>query len=50
MTLNELLRIGNAISDISDATHIHDEEAIIDALLGVAWDEEDAGRLRTYYK
>ena len=50
MTLNELMRIGNAIAEISDATHIHDEEAIIDALIGVAWDEEDAGQLRNHYK
>lgn len=45
MKLNKLDRIGNAIIDIQESTDTEFDE-IVDALIGVAFDEEDAGEIK----
>ena len=45
MKLNELLILESALNQIADVTDTEVSE-IIDALIGVAWDEENAGQIK----
>jgi hypothetical protein len=45
MKLNDLVVISDAVERISKATGTN-AQVIIDALVGTAWDEEDAGRIK----
>jgi len=47
MNLNTLIVLGQGIEKIAHATGCKLTE-IIDALTGIAWDEEDAGRIREF--
>ncbi len=48
MKLNHLILIGDAVEKIHELTET-DIPDIVDALTGVAWDEEDAGRIKAYH-
>lgn len=45
MKLNELLLLESALNTVADVTET-EVSVIIDALVGIAWDEEDAGRIK----
>jgi len=47
--LNETMAIGNAIEVIADRTDT-DIPDVINALTGIAFDEEDAGKLKRYHQ
>jgi hypothetical protein len=48
MKLNHLILIGDAVEKIHELTNT-DIPDIVDALTGVAWDEEDAGQIKAYH-
>ena len=48
MKLNHLILIGNAVEKIHELTET-DIPDIVDALTGIAWDEEDAGQIKAYH-
>lgn len=45
----ELVLVADAVEKISDITGTDDIEAIVDALIGVAWDEEKASEIKQYH-
>lgn len=47
--LNELVLIGVAIENIHELTGI-DSDDIVDALIDIAWDEQDANQIKVYAK
>ena len=47
MKLNHLILIGDAVEKIHELTEA-DIPDIVDALTGIAWDEEDAGQIKAY--
>ena len=49
MKLNHLILVADAVGRISEITETHDIPAIVDALTGIAWDEEEAGQIKTYH-
>jgi hypothetical protein len=49
MKLNKLIRIGDALEVVADQTNTHAKE-LVDALIGVAFCEEDAADLKNYLK
>ena len=49
MKLNHLILVADAVERISEITETNDIPAIVDALTGIAWDEEDAGQIKTYH-
>jgi NAD(P)H-hydrate repair Nnr-like enzyme with NAD(P)H-hydrate epimerase domain len=50
MKLNKLHRIVDAIELINEETKTNDLPAIVDALVGVALSEEDAGEIKSYFE
>jgi 2-methylisocitrate lyase-like PEP mutase family enzyme len=48
MKLNHLILVADAVERISEITETNDIPAIVDALTGIAWDEEVAGQIKTY--
>lgn len=48
MKLNHLILIGDAVEKIHELTET-DIPDIVDALTGIAWDEEDAGQIKAYH-
>lgn len=50
MKLNELILVADAVERISKITETDDIPAIVDALVGLAWDEEDAGQIKAYHR
>jgi hypothetical protein len=49
MKLNHLILVADAVERISEITETDDIPAIVDALVGIAWDEEDAGQIKAYH-
>jgi 2-methylisocitrate lyase-like PEP mutase family enzyme len=49
MKLNHLILVADAVERISEITETNDIPAIVDALTGIAWDEKDAGQIKTYH-
>lgn len=49
MKLNELIIVGDAVERISVITATYDIPAIVDALIGIAWDEEVAAQIKAYH-
>ena len=49
MKTNKLVLVADAVERISDITGTNDIEAIVDALIGVAWDEEEASEIKQYH-
>ena len=49
MKTNKLVLVADAVERISDVTGTDDIEAIVDALSGVAWDEEEASEIIQYH-
>lgn len=48
MKLDHLILIGDAVEKIHELTETHIPD-IVDALTGIAWDEEDAGQIKAYH-
>jgi 2-methylisocitrate lyase-like PEP mutase family enzyme len=48
MKLNHLILVADAVERISEITETNDIPAIVDALTGIAWDEEGAGQIKSY--
>jgi hypothetical protein len=48
MKTNKLVLVADAVERISDITGTDDIPAIVDALIGVAWDEEEASEIKQY--
>jgi hypothetical protein len=46
---NKLVLVADAVERISDITETDDIEAIVNALIGVAWDEEEASKIKQYH-
>lgn len=49
MKTSELVLVADAVERISDITGTDDIEAIVDALIGVAWDEEETSQIKDYH-
>ena len=49
MKTNKLVLVADAVERISDITGTDDIPAIVDALIGVAWDEEEASEIKQYH-
>ena len=49
MKLNHLILVADAVERISEITETNDIPAIVDALTGIAWDEEGAGQIKSYH-
>ena len=49
MKTNKLVLVADAVERISDITGTDDIPAIVDALIGVAWDEEEASEIKEYH-
>lgn len=49
MKLNHIIIAGDAVERISEITGTNDIPAIVDALIGIAWDEEDANEIKRYH-
>jgi len=49
MKTNKLVLVADAVERISDITGTDNIEAIVDALIGVAWDEEEASEIKHYH-
>ena len=49
MNIHTLLKILDAIEIIDAETKTNDLSAIVDALVGVALSEEDAGEIKSYF-
>lgn len=49
MNIHTLLKILDAIELIDTETKTNDLSAIVDALVGVALSEEDAGEIKSYF-
>ena len=49
MNVHTLLKIFDAIEVINEETKTNDLSAIVDALVGVALSEEDAGEIKSYF-
>jgi 2-methylisocitrate lyase-like PEP mutase family enzyme len=49
MKLNHLILVADAIERISEITETNDIPTIVDALTGIAWDEEEAGEIKAYH-
>lgn len=49
MKLNHLILVADAVERISEITETNDIPEIVDALVGIAWDEEDAGQIKAYH-
>lgn len=49
MKINRLILIAEAVERISTLTQTNDIPSIVDALTGVAWDEEDASEIKAYH-
>lgn len=49
MKLNDLILVADAVERISKLTETNDIPAIVDALAGLAWDDEDAGKILAYH-
>lgn len=47
MNLNNLIRIGDAVELIADQTDAYITD-IVNSLIGVCWDEEEAGEIINY--
>ena len=45
----EVVLVADAVERISDITETDDIEAIVDALIGVAWNEEEASEIKQYH-
>ena len=50
MNIYTLLKIFDAIELINEETKTNDLPAIVDALVGVALSEEDAGEIKSYFE
>ena len=48
MKLNKLILIVDAVERISNITETNDIPAVIDALIGLAWDDEEASDIKQY--
>ena len=48
MKVKHLILIGDAVEKFHDLTET-DIPDIVDALTGIAWDEEDAGQIKAYH-
>ena len=49
MKTNKLVLVADAVERISDITGTDDIETIVDALIGVAWDKEEASEIKQYH-
>ena len=49
MKTNKVILVADAVERISDITGTDNIEAIVDALIGVAWDEEEASEIKQYH-
>ena len=49
MKLNHLMIVGDGVQRIVDITHVPIPE-VVDALIGVAWDEETAGQIKDHLR
>jgi hypothetical protein len=49
MKTNKLVLVADAVERISDITETDDIEAIVNALIGVAWDDEEASKIKQYH-
>jgi 2-methylisocitrate lyase-like PEP mutase family enzyme len=49
MKLNHLILVADAVERISEITETNDIPAIVDALTGIAWGEEEAGEIKAYH-
>ena len=49
MKTNKVVLVADAVERISDITGTDNIEAIVDALIGVAWDEEEASKIKQYH-
>lgn len=49
MKTNKLVLVADAVERISDITGTDDIEAVVNALIGVAWDEEEASEIKQYH-
>ena len=49
MKTNKVVLVADAVERISDITGTDNTEAIVDALIGVAWDEEEASKIKQYH-
>jgi hypothetical protein len=49
MKTNKLVLVADAVERISNITGTDDIPAIVDALIGVAWDEEEASEIKQYH-
>lgn len=49
MKTNKVVLVADAVERISDITGTDNIEAIVDALIGVAWDEEEASEIKQYH-
>ena len=49
MKTNKVILVADAVERISDITGTDNIEAIVDALIGVAWDEEEASKIKQYH-
>ena len=49
MKTNKLVLVADAVERISDITGTDDIEAVVNALIGVAWDEEEASEIKEYH-
>ena len=47
--LNKLIRLGDAIETIANETDSTIPE-LVEGLIGICWDEEDAGQLKAYHQ
>ena len=49
MKTNKLVLVADAVERISDITGTDDIETIVDALIGVVWDKEEASEIKQYH-
>jgi len=49
MKNNILYIVCDAVERISDATETDDIPAIVNALIGIAWDDEEASQIKKYH-
>jgi 2-methylisocitrate lyase-like PEP mutase family enzyme len=49
LKLNRLILVADAVERISNITATDNIPAIVDALVGIAWDEEDARQIKAYH-
>ena len=50
LKIQEIILLADAVERINAITNTDDIGAVVDALTGVCWDEEDGGKISSYHE